>query len=142
MDHLPVAVALDRPQTGLDVGEGGLERLLELVRVAPVERVGLVPVALEDGDLVEQLAAAQAVLDEVEVGPDPVDHRVKAGARGRISSRERAAVGDEVVVDQRVIADQAAQRRLEPVGADQRRAPVAGPVRAGDLDPCRPGIRS
>ncbi len=95
------------------------EGRVELVGCAPVVLAGQRLGRLEDGDLVEHLAAAQRVLHEVAAGPD-VDDDVGLGdvVLAHLIERHGGAVGDVRRVDRLVADEGGAGDRVQAVGCD------------------------
>ena len=129
-----MTIAPQRAQSAAYVVAHGGESPVELVGAACVLVAGDTPVTAEHGDVIEQLAAAQRVLHEVQPGTDPRLDVAEPCAVVHVRRRSRSAIGDEVRVDRLVVTQRGADRRAQPVGADERGPDERRPIGASDLD--------
>src|SRR5258708_30497606 len=65
------------------------------------------------------LGPAPGVWHEMQLRADPQDDVVEPGMGGHALGRDGAAIGHEPVIDERIVGDEAAHQRVQPVGADE-----------------------
>lgn len=121
VEHPPPLLPPHEGQALLDEVAGPGEGVVQLVRGAPVLLAGDGPGGLEDGDLVEEFAAPQAVVDEVALRADVHHDLAEVEALDpRLLGGHGAAVGDVRRGDGFVVDEQLARGRVEAVGREDQ----------------------
>src|SRR5258706_14773957 len=107
--------------------------LFQFILGAPVVRISLVVIAFEHGHLVIEFATAQWILDEMQVGPNPIPDSVQSGRLNYFFHRNRATVGHKLYTNRlSIIKYTFAYDRAKSIGSDQSLAFIHGTICTGD----------